>query len=169
MLQALGKIILNARISRGNRGRKKGFMPWDNIEKVALILSSSDHINKSAVDRFVDKSRKYTEVFYIETDAGAPGYHDWHCLNKKDRAITGLPKKSINDKLKTKHFDVIINTCTDHGIFSAGIASAISATLKCSADDSFNVADMIIQRNSTGNVEEYLEVVMRYLKMIRTA
>jgi hypothetical protein len=168
MLQALGKIILKARINRNNRSRKKAFLPWDKIEKVALILSSSDQINKSAVDRFIDQSRKYTEVFYIEAGAAEPGYHDWHCLNKKDRSITGLPKKSTNDKLKSKHFDVIINTCADHGIFSDGLASALSATLKCGATNRFNDTDMIIHRNGIVKVEEYLDAVTRYLKMIRT-
>src|SRR5688572_5096430 len=107
LLRTIAKIILNSRIAFENKKRKSAFLPWERIEKIALIMSKKDNVNKSLIDSFISGTRKYVEVYYIELDSKTNTYHDWNCFNKKDKTLLGLPSKSVTQGLTGRKFDVV--------------------------------------------------------------
>jgi hypothetical protein len=167
MLSSIAKILVKSQITRENTTRKKKFLPWDNIEKIALIINKDDSVNKSAIDKFVEGTRKYVEVFYIEIKSKDSSYNDWHCFSKKDRSLFNLPKKNIESGLRHKKFDVVINTCEGDNLFSTAICSSLSAPLKCTTSSKFNDGDMIIKKTEPFHLLNYLADTIKYLKMIR--
>lgn len=167
-LVGITKIILKYRIKRENILRKKKFISWDKVEKIALILEKKDSINKSAIDKFVDTSKKYIEVFYVETKSKEATYADWQCFSRKDKSFWNLPKKSIYSELKGKKFDVVVTTCSDNNFFAIALASCLNATLKCSDSTRYDYTNLVIKKAESLNLIAYLEETIRYLKMIRT-
>jgi hypothetical protein len=57
MINKVTEIILKSQISKNNTSLKKKFLPWNEIQTIALVLSHNNTINKSAVDKFI-KDRK---------------------------------------------------------------------------------------------------------------
>lgn len=167
MLRSIAQISLRSKIRRDNLARQKKFLPWDKIEKIALIIDKDNSLNKSALDKFVEETKKYIQVFYIEISSKQPTYHDWKCFSKKDTSLLHLPKKNLESQLKHKQFDVVINTCSEKNLFSASLCSSLSAYLKCSMSNDHNVSDLIIKKTEPFDVISYLNDVIKYLKMIR--
>lgn len=168
MLKTIAEISLKSRIGRDNQVRKKQFLPWDQVQTVALVLSSADKINKSAIDKFIDGTGKLFSVFYVETAAKTATYSDWQCFCKKDRSLLGLPQQKVLDELKNKKFDLAINTSPESDLFSTALVSAFYATLKCGSSKKYNELDLIIQKADPYHVIDYLNELVKYLKMIRT-
>jgi hypothetical protein len=167
MLNAIGKIILRSKIHHENLKRQKKFLPWDQVGKIALIIDKDDSLNKSIIDRFIDETKKYIEVYYIETGSKQRSYNDWQCFSKKDKSLLNLPNKNVERELKNKKFDVVINTCSENNLFALSVCSSLSALLNCSENNRFNLADLIIKKTGATNLVNYLNETVRYLKMIR--
>jgi hypothetical protein len=83
MLNKLAEITLRSLITKNNSTRQKQFLPWDKIQKIALVISKDETINKSAIDKFISDSQKHIEVFFIELSSKTPGYGDWKSFTKK--------------------------------------------------------------------------------------
>jgi len=167
MFGAIAKMILKSRINEENATRQKKFMPWDKIEKIALVIEKKDSLNKSSVDQFIENSKKYIEVFYIETSSKNRSYTDWHCFSRKDKSFLNLPGKKLESELKNKKFDVVINTCAETNLFAYALTSNLPAYLKCGGNSRFNLADLVIKKTEPFNLKNYLDETVKYLKMIR--
>jgi len=167
MIGSIAKIILKSKIEDENLKRQKKFLPWEKIEKIALIVEQHDSLNKSMIDKFMDETKKYIEVFYVELTSKQPSYNDWHCFSKKDKSFWNLPKKNAESELKTKRFDAVINTCTEMNLFALSICSSLPAYLKCGENTRFNLADLIIKKTEPFNLRNYLDETVKYLKMIK--
>ena len=167
MFDTFGKIILRSKINDENLKRQKKFLPWDKIERIALILEKDDALNKSMVDKFIDETKKYIEVFYIEIASKHASYSDWHCFSKKDKSLWNLPKKNLESELKNKKYDAVINTCTEANLFALSVSASLPAYLKCSENNRFNLADLIIKKTEPFNLKNYLDETVKYLKMIK--
>lgn len=167
MLTNFAEILLKSKIERDNRQRHKKFLPWDKIERIALITNNQLAGNKSAVDKFIEQSGKYIEVFLVETENKEATYADWHCFVKKDRSLFKLPRKQKLEALAGKQFDLVINTCPDDNLFATSLSSALKASLKCGASSRFMDTDLIIKFSEPFNLPGYLGNVVKYLKMIR--
>ena len=167
--RALANIVLSSKSAFDHKKRKSEFLSWDKIEKVALIINKRDNINKSDVDRFINDTKKYVEVFYIELDSKTPTYHDWNCFTKKDKTFLGLPARPVHQGLRGKQFDVVINTCQEIEIYSTAIARILHAPLKCGSMNRFHDSDLVIKKTGINTFMDYLHEVVRYLKMIRVS
>ena len=163
----IARFILGFKIKRDDLTRKKKFIAWDNVEKIALIIEKHDSLNKSVIDKLIEESKKYVEVFYIETSSKEASYGDWNCFSKKDRSILNLPKKTSLYELKSKKFDVVINTCGETNLFATALTLSIQANLKCSENRSFGLADLIIVKTQKNNIKNYLDDTFKYLRMIK--
>lgn len=168
MLNKLAEITLRSQITKNNSSRQKQFLPWDKIQKIALIISKDTTINKSAIDKFINDSQKYVEVFFIELSSKEPSYGDWNCLTKKDKSLLSLPKNQTFEGLKDKKFDLVINAANQSILFASAITSALKAPLKCSQATNYNEAELIIEKTEPFNLINYLNDVVKYLKMIKT-
>jgi hypothetical protein len=167
MLTTISRIILKARIRRDNLNRQRRFLPWENIEKMAIIIEKQDSLNKSLIDKFADETKKHVEIFYIETKEKEKSFSDWHCFSRKDRSFLNLPAKRVESEFKGRKFDAVINTCSDNNLFALALCSSLSAYLKCCQHTALGLADLIIVRSESFTLKNYLDETVRYLKMIR--
>jgi hypothetical protein len=165
--RVIANIILKSRTAFESKKRKGAFLSWDSIQKIALVISKRDNINKSQVDQFITGTKKYVEVFYIELDSKTPTYNDWNCFTKKDRSFVGLPSGAVLQGLSGKQFDVVINTCQEIELYSTALAGILHAPLKCGSSNRFNDSDLVIKKTGINSIMDYLHEVVRYLKMIR--
>ncbi len=168
MFKSIAEILLKSKIAEDHLSRKKKFIAWNDVQTIALLVSAGDNINKSALDKFIDQTQKLVTVFYIETNSKMPTYSDWQCFCKKDSSFLGLPRGVIQQELKTKKFDLVINTCNDDNLFATALTTTIPATLKCGHGKKFNELDLIIQKSDPYHLIDYLNDVVKYLKMIRS-
>ena len=167
MFNSIARFILKSKVSEENSNRQKKFMPWDKIEKMALIIEEQDSLNKNLIDRFIDDTKKHIEVFYIQTGSKDATYSDWNCYSKKDKSLWNLPKKEKHSELKSKKFDAVINTCSETNLFATAVSSTLGAHLKCAENNSFNLPDLIIKKPDAFNLKNYLDETVKYLKMIK--
>lgn len=167
MLGWIGEMFLRSGISKDNVKRQKHFLTWEKIERIALILDKKDNINKSEVDKLLESTKKFFEVFYIELSSAEPSYGDWRCFFKKDKSILGLPKSVLQIEMRKKKFDVVINTLSDDNLFAQSITLALQAPMKCDCTEKFSQSDLIIRKNPGENMISHLQHVFNYLKMIR--
>lgn len=168
MLNKLSERILKSKIKKDNALRSRAFLPWDKIDKIALIISNEEALNKSAIDKYLERTKKYVEVFHIELKSKEPTYNDWECFAKKDKSVLKFPKNNKLNKLKSKHFDLVINACPQDELFSTALASTLNAPLKCGSGSRFNDCDLIIKRTERTELLKYLDDVTHYLKMIKS-
>jgi hypothetical protein len=168
MLKRIAEISVKSRIKRHNLIRKKRFMNWDKINKIALVLSESENVNKSLLDTFISKTGKHIEVFYVEVKSKQPTYSDWRCFYKKELNLLKLPKNSTLQELENKSFDLVINTGNDYDLISALLTSTLNAELKCGLSSRFDCNELIISKSDDSDIVKHLENVVKYLKMIRT-
>lgn len=168
MLKRIAEISVKSRIKRHNLIRKKRFMNWDKINKIALVLSESENVNKSLLDTFISKTGKHIEVFYVEVKSKQPTYSDWRCFYKKELNLLKLPKNSTLQELENKSFDLVINTGNDYDLISALLTSTLNAELKCGLSSRFDCNELIISKGDDSDIVKHLENVVKYLKMIRT-
>jgi len=168
MFTSLAKIILKSQVSKENFNRKKQFLSWNDIKTIALILNSNDKINKSAMDKFTDNTGKLVTIFYVETSSKTPTYGDWLCFTKKNRNVFGFPSEKNLTGIKKTPYDLAINTSDETDLFSSSLISSLQATLKAGNGKSSNVYDLIIKKGDPHHVIDYLNEVIKYLKMIRT-
>lgn len=167
MLDKLGEILLKSKIEKANSGRKRSFLPWHRIEKIALIINKEEALNKSAIDAYIERTKKHVEVFHIELSSKEPSYSDWECFASKDKSLLKMPKNKRLSALKNKEFDLVINTC-ENEFFSSALSSSLSAPLKCGAGSQFSDSDLIIKKTTKGGLLSYLDDVVTYLKMIKS-
>ncbi|WP_317898175.1 DUF6913 domain-containing protein [Aurantibacillus circumpalustris] len=165
--KVITRFILKFKIRRDNLTRKRKFISWDKVEKIALIIEKHNSLNKSAIDKLLEESKKYIEVFYIETDSKEHTFGDWNCFSKKDKSLLNLPKKFNLNELTLKNFDIVINTCDENNLFATALALSIQAQLKCGENKSFDLADLIITKKQADNLKNYLDDTFKYLRMIK--
>ncbi len=167
MFPFIANILVKAKIKRETLGRKKAFLTWHQIEKIALLIESSETINKSEIDVFIRDTKKYVEVYYLELQSKQATYSDWNCLTKKDQTLLKLPKAAIESAFKQKAFDLVLNTCSEKNLFAISLSNSNAAPLHCNVGNKFNDADLIVKRLFNQKLVNYLSNVLIYLKMIR--
>ncbi len=166
-MKFITEILLKSQIQKDAVNRKKQFLSWDAIQKIAIIIDHQIPVNKSVIDKFCADSKKYVEIYYVELNAKQATYGDWQCFTSKQKTIFKLPKQITLTELKKRQFDCVINTCSENNLFSVSIQSALQASLKCSDSNTYNQTDLIIYKSQQSNCIDYLNDVLRYLKMIK--
>ena len=167
MFKFFAELSVRSIIEKDNTGHKKNFLPWDKIEKIALVVSKQESLNKSQLDKFVSDTKKFVEVFYVELSSKEATYADWHCFTKKDASFLKLPKNAVMEDLKKKKFDLVINTATENDLFATAVCGALPAVFKCGSSSKYNETGLIIERTDNAKLLDYLNETLKYLKMIR--
>ncbi|MBA2612305.1 MAG: hypothetical protein H0U95_10060 [Bacteroidetes bacterium] len=168
MINKLAEITLRSQVAKDNVALPKYFLSWDKIQKIALVISKDETLNKSALDKFITDSQKYVEVFFIELASKEPSFGDWNCFTKKESSFLNLPKKMIANGLTQKKFDLVINASNNFHLFASSVTSMLKAPVKCGQTYDFNEVQLIIQKTTPFNLINYLNDVVKYLKMIKT-
>ena len=166
MFSFLAKMAVNAKAEKEKNHARKS-VPWDKIEKIALIINKDTTVNKSAIDKFIEDTKKYIEVFYIELRSKEPSFGDWQCFSKKDSSFLNLPTKKVEESVKGRTYDVVINACEGKNLFSASLFTTLRGSLKCAGSARFKDADLIIEKRDPENLIAFLNDTVHYLKMIK--
>jgi hypothetical protein len=167
MFRSLAVYFTRKAVEKQTSTRKTHFLNWDKIEKIALILDNREAINKSELDKFIERSKKYVDVFFLELNSKNGSFGDWICFTKKDKSILGLPKSHVDSSLKNRNYQLVINAAEKYELFSADIVSKINSPYNCGCQNLFGETDLIIEKNQQEKLMAYLEQVVRYLQMIR--
>ena len=167
MLKPLARLIMMAGLRREKPAERR-FVPWDQIRTMAIIIGSGEPVNKSLVDRFIADSGKHIEVYFVELGSSKPSFSDWHCLVRASRNLLRLPAGRLQETLRGKRYDFVLNACDGHTLFPAAVAALIQAPCKCATADLLGYANMEVSRPGGQELPAYLEEVKRYLRMIRT-
>jgi hypothetical protein len=167
MLKPIARLIMMAGL-RKERPAEKKFLSWDKIRTMALIIGSGEKVNKSQIDKFVDTSGKHVDVYYVELASAKPSFGDWRCLLRSHRNFLRLPVKRVQEDLRSKKYDAVLNACDGTYLFPAAVAALIPAPLKCAVSDLLGYANLEVSRKKSQDLPEYLEEVKKYLMMIRT-
>jgi len=167
MFRFIAEMIVRSKIEKESTGRKKQFLSWEKIEKIALIIGKNETLNKSAIDKFIQDSKKFIEVFYVELNSRQPTYGDWHCFSKKDASLLKLPTARVTEDLAKKDFDLVINTAGEDELFPVALCTALPAAYKCSSSAKYNNTVLVVERSVPNNLTDYLNDTFKYLKMIK--
>lgn len=169
MMGFFARMILRSKLQKDADAPSRTFLPWDKVSKVALIISASPEVNKSAIDRFIAETKKFVEVFYVEPKSKQPSFGDWICFSRKDKSIFNLPNASVEEQLRQKKYDLVINTSPEQDLFSAAILRFLSAPLKCATGSWMQDANLVVKQREQGSLLTYLDDTIKYLQMIRVA
>jgi hypothetical protein len=169
MFKSVSTYLTRKKVQRNNSQRKKNYLSWDRISRIALVIEEGEKFSKNEMDQFVQSLKKYAEIFFVELKSKQASYDDWKCLVKKDRAFFGLPKPEVTSQIKSKSFDLLICVNRTGSFFISALASDFKAPYKCGNADLFGELDLIIERKPDQFLLSYLKDVQKYLEMIRTA
>lgn len=168
MLSLLANIQLRSTIRNFGNSKSQQFIPWDQIQKMALIFNHHQQINKNLIDQFIHRQKKYIDVFYIEDAAKVASYADWQSIIKSDLNVLKLPKSTLLQNFHKKQYDLIINTCNEDDAIAMAITAALKANFKCGAFENYNATNLVIKKSiQPFNLVNYLDEVIKYLKMIK--
>jgi hypothetical protein len=167
MLAGITRWILGRKLKQNSDLVQHNFLSWNKVQKIALIISKENNINRSAIDQWVSNTKKYVEVFFVETSSKSPSYADWHCFTKKEKGFLNLPKSEIEAQLQKKEFDLVINCGSAENFFAAALLLALKAPFKCSSENELQDANLIVKKSESGNLITHLQDTVRYLEMIR--
>lgn len=168
MFGSLANYLTRSAVEKQNSKRQKQFLNWDKIEKIALILDNTEPINKSELDKFIDRTKKYIDVFFIELNSKQASFGNWICFTAKDKTFLKLPKSHVALTLKNRQYQLVINASEKYSLFGAGLISQINAPYSCGTQNLFGEVDLIIEKKENTFLIPYLNEVMKYLAMIRT-
>lgn len=168
MLGIISKYLTKNAVEKNNFNRQKQFLNWDKIEKIALILDDSVPINKNEIDKFIDHTKKYVDIYFLELNAKKSTFGDWICFTKKDADFFKLPKSHVESSVKNRHYQLVINVTAKYSNFAAIITSQLHPSFSCGINNLYGEVDVIIENNKTHSVTEYLKEIQKYLQMIKT-
>lgn len=167
MFNSISRWLLKSKLSQKNNEAKRTFLTWDKVNSLALIISQDTNINRNALDKWIADTKKFVEVFYVETSNKVASYGDWFCFTRKEKNLFNLPKKNVEEELLQKKYDLIINTSNEQNYYAAAVLLALDAPYKCAASADLQDANLIVSPSVQGNLIHQLQDTMRYLQMIR--
>lgn len=167
MFRSIASYLTRGAVEKQNQTRKKLFLNWDKIERIALILDDASPVNKSGIDKFTEQTKKFIDVYFIELNSKTASYGDWICLTKKDRTWLGLPKAHIDSSLKNRNYQLVINAADRYDLFATALVSKINAPYTGGCRDLFGETDLVIEKLPGKNLSQYLDEVAKYLRMIK--
>ncbi|MBI2723189.1 MAG: hypothetical protein HYX39_13530 [Bacteroidetes bacterium] len=168
MLRIFSKYFAKTAVEKNSFNRQKQFLNWDKIEKIALILDNSAPINKNEIDKFIDQTNKYADVYFLELNLKKSTFGDWICFTKKDADFLNLPKSHVESSIKNKQYQLVINVTEKYSDFAAVITSQMHPSFSCGNNNLYGEADLVIENKNSLNIINYLKEVQKYLQMIKT-
>ncbi len=168
MLAKIANHLTKSNVAKLNITRQKQFLSWDKIYIVALVIDQSDSINKSELDKFIEATKKYVEVFFVEINSKQATFSDWKCLVKKDKTFLNLPKSLFVNEVKDKKYDLVINISGAKPLYSCSLTMQLNSPFKCGNNNLHGELDLIIERKDGQNLISYLKEIVRYIEMIKT-
>jgi len=157
--------IVKQRIKKLLQPVAENFQAWEAIKRVAILVKAGDQFSKEHLDKWCSEKDKEFTIFYIESHSKNPTYNNWQCITAKDIRF-GLPLSTVLGGFNTKQYDLLIDTRTQPDKICDCVSASINCTNRCAAINNHTQPQLLITRNKD-QLTEYLEDVIRYLKMIK--
>lgn len=169
MLKALANYILNGKINQQSVKLKRGFVEWNEIQSV-VILMSSEQYKDPILKKIINAIDKKAEIIVSYNDKTSVCKDCFLSINKKDINFLGLPNAELSERLKDKKCDVFINADFKDTLLMKAVTGLIQGKCKVGREglsygDLFDIS--IVLKGDSG-LESYLVEAANYLKMIKT-
>lgn len=162
MLAWIKNYLLEQEIKRNPKVTRQ-FTEWEKVRSAIILTDSSRY---DVVKGFVRQSGKNFDIVVFYNDKTSQGKDGFLSVNKKDFAISGIPKPEVIQKIKAKPYDVLIAFDYDNREQMKALCALIQAKCKVGpeAADYKKYFDISIQSNEA----EFLKQALKYLMMIKS-
>ncbi len=152
---------------------KRKTLHWKNIKTMGFLIDGSDHVVlRLLLNRLNNYEKEGKRVEFLGYVKKLPPFEDGNIkwITNKDLSWIGIPKM---EKIKTfieKRFDVLINTSLKSVRPLEFISTYSKADLRIGLYDEKKTFsyDFMMHLNPGASMDDYLDQIERYLKMIAT-
>jgi hypothetical protein len=164
-MEWLQRILFKQQLNHNSS--KAGFVNWDTVKDIALVLHTPLSTSKNELDRWITQSNKRVDVIYCEPNAKQASFADWQCLTKEKSSWTGLPKSDALVGLASKSYDVVICPSKTLNYFEQSVVAALKAKTKISGLEHLPFYSLTISHEGIASSLLYMDTCVKYLSMIR--
>lgn len=142
---------------------QKQFVEWEKVRSAVILVGSGQY---AAVKDFAKQTGKNIDIIVIHSDKTSETKDCFLSLNKKDFNFFGLLKPEGIQKLKSKDFDVLIDTDFNNSALMKTLTGLTPAKCKLGPESAnYNeFFDISIQSNQ----QDFLKQALKYLMMIKS-
>jgi hypothetical protein len=172
---AIGKRILRSKVKSLNR--KRSFVNLSSAKQIGILWDITSPDDLKTINAFIHRlNERPVEVSVLGFFQGKnlpdnlTAIRHLSCVKKEEVSWTGRPMTNEAKEFNNRPFDVLIEIAFKDYLPLRFIAATSLARLKVapasqSGRDQSHT-DMLIEVKTRNNIEEYLEQVIFYLKMI---
>ncbi|MCR4827945.1 MAG: hypothetical protein K5864_00605 [Bacteroidales bacterium] len=163
--------------------RDKRIENWENIKTIGMIFTVGDAQRWNLIQRFItaqEKEKKEVyligfqeqgyEIDYIFSHTKTTIVHE-----KEDLNFFRLPKEGVVDTFVDHHYDLLIDTTEQPNFFGKYMTVHSDADLKVGYhnldadydEGNMEMYDLAIQGHGVVEFKDYIEQIVRYLRMIQ--
>ena len=162
--------------------RDKRIDNWDDIKNIGMIFTVGDNNQWNLIHRFITAQQSQGKEVYLigfqankyEIDYIFSHTHTTICHEKEDFTRLGLPKEGVASAFLDHRYDLVIDATVQPNFFGKYITALSRANLKVGFNNlsldnqgEMDMYDMTIQGNGPIDFKEYIEQIVKYLKMIK--
>lgn len=169
MFGAIANYIVNQKIRTASSKIKKAFVQLDQIQSIVILAGKAD-LNSVHLKKFIYEIDKKADIIVLFGDKVSEDKNAFLSINKKDLNFWGIPKQEVCNKLLSKPFDVLVD-CNLYDNITYKCISGITLA-KCKVGSGTlsysDIYDLKMELNNNLSLENYLNQVLNYLRMIKT-
>lgn len=162
MFEWLKNYLLLQEIKSSSKIQKQ-FVEWEKVQTIVVLTGSSQF---GTIKEFANQTGKLVDIIVVHADKTSETKDCFLSFNKKDFNFFGLPKPETILKLKSKTYDVLINTDFGNSGFLKSLTGLAAAKCKLGAESAAyrEFFDISIQSNQ----QDFLKQALKYLMMIKS-
>jgi len=142
---------------------QKQFVEWEKVQSAVILVSSGQY---SMVKDFAKQTGKNIDVVVVHSDKTSETKDCHLSFNKKDFNFFGLLKPEAIQKLKSKSFDVLIDTDFNNSALMKTLTGLTPAKCKV-GPESANYNEFFDISIQSGQ-QDFLKQALKYLMMIKS-
>jgi hypothetical protein len=162
MFEWLKNYLLQQEINRISKVQKQ-FVGWEKVQSAVVLVYSTQY---SPAKEWAIQTGKKVDIIVFHNDKTSETKDCFLSFNKKDFNFFGLPKPETIQKLKSKTYDVLIDTDFNNSVYMKVLTGLTGAKFKigpeCASYNEF--FDISIQSEQS----DFLKQALKYLMMIKS-
>lgn len=162
MFEWLKNYLLQQEIESISKTQKQ-FVEWEKVQSVVILVGQEQFSN---IKEFAKQTGKNVDIIVIHSDKTSDTKDCFLSFNKNDFNLFGLPKTVAIQKLKSKNFDVLIDTDFNNSSLMKTLTGLTPAKCKLGPESAnYNeFFDISIQSSQ----QDFLKQALKYLMMIKS-
>jgi hypothetical protein len=170
MLSFLRQLLINRTVRQQDRKLPKTFLDWPKVETIALLVTRDEFFQLPTLQKFAAETGKRVEIIIFCPGKEVVDNQGIFGFSGRELNLLGLPKSAFLAGLKSRSYDLLIDANFKSYLAMQVLSGFLPAKFKVGLQASAyrNYFDICIEMNKQENVNNYLEHVLAYLKMIKT-